>query len=103
MPNGIIDPYDPNIDYQAIFEAKGGEVLEPELILGDPLANEEELEIPNILTSGISEGIQEAKDLIDNVTGGLTKVYTQIYYLAGFGLVAWIYSSYKKWENQIKL
>lgn len=98
MPNGKPENpvYDPNIDYKSIFEASGGTVLETELVQGDPLDNENRLSTQNVLTSGITEGFQQIKDLIDQATGGLSKVYTQIYYLAGFGLVAWIYSSYKK-------
>lgn len=103
MPNGIDRstplPYDLNTIYSVppttdfigpqLPGFQEGSFTEEDLVIsGD--------DILDIATSTISEGVDQAKDLVDQATDGLTKVYTQIYYLAGFGLFAWIYSSYKK-------
>jgi len=101
MPNGDHDYLDPNVDYKALLESQGVDV--PEGTLGGTfeesdlhIGTEDLYEIAGAGFSGIQEGYDQFKDLLDSLSGGLTKVYKQLYILVAGGLVLWGYSIYKK-------
>lgn len=60
------------------------------------IGTEDLYEIAGAGFSGVQEGLNQFKDLLDSLSGGLTKVYKQLYILVAGGLVLWGYSIYKK-------
>lgn len=84
LPEGWVEPYDPNKDYSELYDGQEGHqtasFTEEDLkITGD--------EVFTIVKDSLVEGYNTITDVADTVSTGVTKTYRDIYNLVLLGII----------------